>query len=126
MPRCCGPRSRSRRCAESEAPARLRVGALAIAGLLLLQIYLGALVAGLDAGLDYNTWPLIDGAFIPEAARLWFMHPAWRNLFENTLTVQFDHRMMAYADLARGHVPRQRCLAGSGAKPAARSSLPAR
>jgi cytochrome c oxidase assembly protein subunit 15 len=65
--------------------------------LVLVQIYLGALVAGLDAGLVYNTWPLIDGSFVPDAARLWFVSPAWRNLFENTLTVQFDHRMTAYA-----------------------------
>jgi cytochrome c oxidase assembly protein subunit 15 len=64
---------------------------------LLLQIYLGALVAGLDAGLIYNTWPLIDGALVPDTARLWFETPAWRNLFENTLTVQFNHRMLAYA-----------------------------
>jgi cytochrome c oxidase assembly protein subunit 15 len=77
-------------------PARLRIGALAVAILLLLQIYLGALVAGLDAGLVFNTWPAIDGSFIPDRARLWFLHPLWRNLFENTLTVQFDHRMMAY------------------------------
>jgi heme a synthase len=75
---------------------RLRYGALAIAALVLVQIYLGALVAGLDAGLVYNTWPLIDGSFIPGASRLWFITPAWHNLFENTLTVQFDHRMMAY------------------------------
>ncbi len=78
------------------APARHRVTALVIALLVLLQIYFGALVAGLDAGLTYNTWPLIDGAFVPDAARLWFVQPAWRNLFENTLTVQFDHRMLAY------------------------------
>ena len=77
-------------------PARLRIGALGIAVLVLLQIYLGALVAGLNAGLVFNTWPLIDGSFIPDPARLWFLHPAWRNFFENTLTVQFDHRMMAY------------------------------
>jgi cytochrome c oxidase assembly protein subunit 15 len=79
------------------APPRVRIGALAILLLLLLQIYLGALVAGTDAGLVYNTWPSIDGAFVPDAARLWFISPAWRNLFENTLTVQFDHRMVAYA-----------------------------
>ena len=64
---------------------------------MLVQIYLGALVAGLDAGLIYNTWPLIDGALIPSAERLWFESRLWRNLFENTLTVQFDHRMVAYA-----------------------------
>ena len=65
--------------------------------LVLVQIYLGALVAGLRAGLIYNTWPLIDGSFIPDAARLLHETPAWRNFFENTLTVQFNHRMMAYA-----------------------------
>jgi cytochrome c oxidase assembly protein subunit 15 len=81
----------------SAAPARLRFSALALAALLLLQIYLGALVAGLDAGLVFNTWPLIDGALVPSPERLWFIQPAWRNLFENTLTVQFNHRMVAYA-----------------------------
>jgi len=79
------------------APPRLRVGALVVAALVLLQIYLGALVAGTDAGLAYNTWPLIDGGFIPAPEHLWFLTPAWRNFFENTLTVQFDHRMIAYA-----------------------------
>ena len=77
-------------------PRRLRLTAVALALLVLLQIYLGALVAGLDAGLVFNTWPHIDGAWIPSAERLWFESPAWRNLFENTLTVQFDHRMVAY------------------------------
>jgi heme a synthase len=82
--------------AMDEVPARLRRGALTIALLLLLQIYLGALVAGLDAGLAYDTWPQIDGALVPSAERLLFLKPAWRNLFENTLTVQFNHRMVAY------------------------------
>lgn len=80
-------------------PSRLRVGALVLVGLVLLQIYLGALVAGLDAGLVYNTWPHIDGALIPSAERLWFETPVWRNFFENALTVQFNHRMLAYAIL---------------------------
>lgn len=79
------------------APARLRIGALVVVVMVLIQIYLGALVAGLDAGLVFNTWPLIDGSFIPPARHLWFFEPAWRNLFENRLTVQFEHRMMAYA-----------------------------
>jgi len=78
-------------------PRRLRRTAASLAILVLVQIYLGALVAGLDAGLVFNTWPQIDGALIPSAERLWFESPAWRNLFENTLTVQFDHRMVAYA-----------------------------
>ncbi len=79
------------------APARIRIAARAILALLVLQIYLGAIVAGLRAGLIYNTWPLIDGALLPEAGRLWFETPLWRNFFENALTAQFDHRMAAYA-----------------------------
>ena len=38
----------------------------------------------------------IDGALIPSATRLLFEEPWWRNLFDNTLTVQFEHRMVAY------------------------------
>src|SRR5260370_22696175 len=45
----------------------------------------------------YNTWPLIDGSLVPEGARLFFYWPLWRNVFETTLAVQFDHRMAAYA-----------------------------
>jgi cytochrome c oxidase assembly protein subunit 15 len=89
-----------RRLTPPAVPARQRLSALMIALLMLVQIYLGALVAGLDAGLTYNTWPLIDGALVPDSARLWFIEPYWRNLFENTLTVQFDHRMLAYAIFA--------------------------
>ena len=80
-------------------PARIRAGAVGLLILVLVQIYLGALVAGLRAGYVYNTWPLIDGAFVPDASRLLFDVPLWRNFFENTLTVQFDHRMLAYAIL---------------------------
>jgi cytochrome c oxidase assembly protein subunit 15 len=77
-------------------PPRIRASAIGLLMLVLVQIYLGALVAGLRAGLAYNTWPLIDGAFVPEASRLFLIEPAWRNFFENVLTVQFDHRMVAY------------------------------
>jgi len=83
--------------ANVEVPPRIRATALALLALALVQIYLGALVAGLRAGLIYNTWPLIDGTFIPDAARLRHESPLWRNFFENALTVQFDHRMTAYA-----------------------------
>jgi cytochrome c oxidase assembly protein subunit 15 len=78
-------------------PRRLYASAVGLLALSLVQIYLGALVAGLDAGLIYNTWPGIDGALIPAAERLWFESPLWRNFFENALTVQFNHRMLAYA-----------------------------
>jgi heme a synthase len=78
------------------APHDVRLGALALLVLAVFQIYLGALVAGLHAGLIYNTWPLIDGHVIPPASGLFFDQPWWRNFFENTLTVQFDHRTVAY------------------------------
>jgi len=78
-------------------PPRQRAVAWALVVMVLIQIYLGALVAGLRAGLLYNTWPLIDDAFVPRAEHLFFDAPLWRNLFENTLTTQFDHRMAAYA-----------------------------
>src|SRR5215813_8799128 len=79
------------------APARLKVTSAVLLTLTFVQLYFGALVAGLRAGLVYNTWPAIDGAFIPSGERLWFETPWWRNLFENALTVQFEHRMTAYA-----------------------------
>jgi heme a synthase len=69
-----------------------------VAGLVLLLVYVqllaGAVVAGIDGGLSYNTWPLMNGAFVPDglgAATPWYL-----NLFENPLTVQFDHRMLGY------------------------------
>jgi cytochrome c oxidase assembly protein subunit 15 len=81
-------------------PRRIGLGASALLVLVLVQIYLGALVAGLHAGLIYNTWPLIDGSVVPSPSSLLFDQPAWRNFFENPLTVQFDHRMVAYALVA--------------------------
>lgn len=62
--------------------------------LILLQVALGAFVAGIKAGKYYNTWPLIDDAFIPDD--LFYRDPWYINFFENKLTVQFDHRMLAY------------------------------
>lgn len=76
--------------------ARLKITSVVLLVLVFLQLYLGALVAGLRAGKVFNTWPDIDGSFIPSAARLFFEQPWWRNLFDNTLTVQFNHRMVAY------------------------------
>jgi cytochrome c oxidase assembly protein subunit 15 len=84
----------------AQASFRLKITSAALLVLTFIQLYFGALVAGLRAGRVYNTWPEIDGALIPSAARLWFEEPWWRNLFDNTLTVQFEHRMTAYALLA--------------------------
>ncbi len=76
------------------ASDRLRRAALALAPLVFLQMMLGGFVAGLKAGYIYNTWPKIDGAFVP--AGLFAHEPWWRNFFESPLTAQFDHRMVAY------------------------------
>ncbi|WP_434064250.1 COX15/CtaA family protein [Pararhizobium gei] len=73
---------------------RSRKMAAIIACMALFQIYLGALVAGLDAGLTYNTWPLMDGSLVP--GDLFVQQPFWLNLFENPKTVQFVHRIGAY------------------------------
>jgi len=77
---------------------RAKAGAVLLAVMSLFQIYLGALVAGLDAGFSYNTWPLMDGAIIP--GDLFVQQPWWINLFENPKTVQFVHRLGAYLLLA--------------------------
>jgi len=82
--------------APATATARGRTTALVLLVLVLLQIYFGALLAGLRGGLVYTTWPLIDGAFVPPQSQLFSLEPLWRNWFENILTVQFAHRMTAY------------------------------
>jgi heme a synthase len=74
--------------------SRSHLAAAGLAFLVLFQIYLGALVAGLDAGFSYNTWPLMDGALVP--GDLFTHNPWWINLFENPKTVQFVHRCGAY------------------------------
>src|SRR5690606_19446416 len=64
------------------------------------QIFIGALVAKTGAGLTFNTWPLMDGHFIPPFEQLFPMVPRWLNLFENVMTIQFMHRMTAYVIFA--------------------------
>jgi heme a synthase len=71
--------------------------ALFLLAILLLQIAAGGFVAGLDAGQGYATWPKMDGQWIPEG--LMAMTPSWLNFFENAMTVQFDHRILAYVVL---------------------------
>ncbi|WP_410543099.1 COX15/CtaA family protein [Wolbachia endosymbiont of Tetranychus urticae] len=61
--------------------------------LVTVQIIFGAFVAGLNAGLIYNTFPLMDGQIVPED--LFFLQPTWLNIFENRVTVQFIHRALA-------------------------------
>ena len=75
------------------------IGACLLA-LVFVQIGLGGLVAGLRAGLTYNTWPLMDGRFVPPLEHLVRLSPWWSNLLDNVTTVQFAHRMIAYCVLA--------------------------
>lgn len=58
----------------------------------------GAFVAGLDAGLVYNSWPKMGDKWIPE--EILDMKPKYKNFTENPVTVQFDHRLMGYATLS--------------------------
>jgi cytochrome c oxidase assembly protein subunit 15 len=62
--------------------------------LLIAQIFYGALVAGLHAGLMYNTFPDMEGQFFPSGA--WRFEPLWKNIFENPLLVQWIHRILAW------------------------------
>jgi cytochrome c oxidase assembly protein subunit 15 len=61
--------------------------------LVAITVVWGAFVAGLDAGFAYNTWPLMNGDFMPP--EVWNLSPAWLNFLENTATVQFTHRWLA-------------------------------
>ncbi len=80
--------------------ARLVSLSTGLAGLAFLQILLGALVAGIDAGRGFTDWPLMAGGFLPPGPLA--LEPVWRNFFENAGTVQFVHRMTGYLVLAFG------------------------
>ena len=75
-------------------PIRPRWPVVLLLLLVFIQLIAGAFVAGIDAGMGYNTWPLMDGALVPRGLDV--MDPWWKNLFENALTVQFIHRCIAY------------------------------
>jgi len=66
----------------------------AVALLVFLQVLSGGIVAGIHAGLAYNTFPLMNGALVP--AEIMMIDPAWKNFFYNMATVQFDHRLLAW------------------------------
>lgn len=76
------------------ASAGERYAALALIALAFVQIALGGLVAGHDAGLIYNTWPLMDGRLVPRGLGL--LEPLWLNVFDNITAIQFNHRLGAY------------------------------
>ncbi len=80
--------------AASTASPSAKLAALILAGLVYVQIIAGAFVAGLHAGLASNTWPLMNGEIIPPGMD--YYSPLYTNLFENPLTAQFVHRLLAY------------------------------
>lgn len=72
-------------------PGARRAMALCLFGL--VTVASGGLVAGIHAGRNYNTFPLMAGKLVPPG--LFMLEPAWRNVIENVLTVQFQHRVLA-------------------------------
>lgn len=79
--------------AHHQDPGNLGRWARGLFLLISLTAVSGAFVAGLDAGFAYNTFPLMDGELIP--GNLFDYTPAWKAPFENLVTVQFDHRILA-------------------------------
>ena len=77
--------------------ATVSTGVQRATGLLGIAVFItllsGGFVAGLKAGFAYNTFPLMDGRWVPEV--IFMQEPLWRNFFENIATVQFDHRVLA-------------------------------
>lgn len=88
-----GPHSTRRVDNNDQNSARVTMAAVIVVAVF-AQVLLGALVAGLHAGHIYNTWPLMEGRWLPEG--LLDKSPVLLNFFENMLTVQFDHRIGAY------------------------------
>ena len=84
----------SRSASPSRIAAPPRLPGLIVA-VLFVQVVLGAFVAGLKGGLVYNTWPSMNGAFLPYD--LWAIEPWYLNPFENPVMAQFNHRLVAYA-----------------------------
>lgn len=71
---------------------------IALTALIMTTVISGGFVAGLKAGLGYNTFPLMNGQWIPDG--LFILEPAWLNFFDNVTTVQFDHRLLAISTFA--------------------------
>ncbi len=74
------------------APPLIGSLALWMLGLLSVQLLFGAFTAGLDAGYGFNTYPLMHGQFLADAALM--IEPFWRNIIENGVMIQFIHRWL--------------------------------
>jgi cytochrome c oxidase assembly protein subunit 15 len=77
---------------EIATPSIHRMATIIVAAVL-FQVVLGAFVAGLRAGYIYNTWPSMDGQFVPSD---YWIKPAYLSFFESHAAAQFNHRMMGY------------------------------
>jgi len=77
------------------APRVLRRFAFALVALIFAMALSGGLVAGIRAGLAYNTFPLMNGHVVPPG--MFVLEPWYLNFFGNVATVQFDHRLIAWA-----------------------------
>ena len=78
----------------SGVPQSLRYWAYGIVILVFVMMMSGGFVAGIRAGFAYNTFPLMNGHFVPP--EIFSLDPPWRNFFWNMATVQFDHRIIAW------------------------------
>ena len=76
------------------APRSLRRFAFVLVALVFVQALSGAFVAGIRAGLAYNTFPLMSGHVLPPGMLV--IEPWYLNFFSNIATVQFDHRVIAW------------------------------
>jgi len=72
-----------------------RIFAYAVAKLVFVMMLTGGFVAGIRAGFAYNTFPLMNGHVVPP--EIMMIDPWWKNFFYNMATVQFDHRLVAWA-----------------------------
>ncbi|KAH8830637.1 cytochrome oxidase assembly [Flagelloscypha sp. PMI_526] len=111
----------------SKLVRQFRLQARSLFGLVFITAMAGAFVAGLDAGLVYNEWPLMGGRLVPPADEL--VSPSyaktlektdlWRNIFENPTTVQFNHRVLATTTYLATAV-----MFAQAMRPAIRNALP--
>jgi len=95
----------------ARAPSPARRFGLVTLGFVFVTVVAGAFVAGLDAGLASDTFPLMDGRFVP--AGYADMSPFWRNLFENHAAVQFNHRWLGIGAVLLAVVFAWRCRAAA-------------
>jgi heme a synthase len=110
----------SERQRSAAAPRGFAISAFLFAALVYCQLGLGALVAGLRAGLIYNTWPLMGSRWIPGEA----FEPSWLEaMLNDPATAQFDHRMLAYVVVAFALLQAVAALRAAPGSPLASRSL---